>query len=257
MRLVVVADIVKRVIAGLIGVIIISIMLMILSPVARDVIYAVFPPKNAPTVAYGKLEQLTFIEKKLINPNPKYTLNTKDGKLPTNLDAVMRVFKYKEPPFSFDAGKKAQADAKLLGFEDKDLLTDLKNDQYTWRDTNFGGVLDINITTKTIKLTTPINTLDSYYLEGKLTKAQAIKIATSLFGELDRFNDPLYQNGSQAAVLGKFNRNGIVAADATLEAQIARVDFLGLYLKFLFWVQMLKRAIYMHLCVFLKKFTTT
>lgn len=225
MRLVSVSYFVRRSINILALFSIVAIVIVLISPITKTIARTIFPPKDLPTVAYGKLDKLSFVSKLTGVEPPKYVLNTKTGRLPADLQTKMTVYKYKEAGLSFEAGKKAQEDALVLGYSPKDLITDLKGDSYAWRNPIYGGVLEIEINSKAIRLLTPLARIGLLYPSGGLTKTQASKVATDLFTQLNRFDDPLYQNGTQNIVLGRWRGTQVVETISTLEAQIARVDF--------------------------------
>ena len=100
-------------------------------PAGRAVMAVMFPPKDPPTPIYGLLPPPEFAQVKTLNDNPRYILNTKDGKLP-GFPVKMPVYRYRTLPFSYEAGKKATQDAAYLGFLDSDLTTNLRGEIYKW-----------------------------------------------------------------------------------------------------------------------------
>ena len=195
-----------------------------LIPTAKNIFLATFPPKDIPRPIFGLLDPLEFTPKQLQTPPQSYTLNTKDGKLPENLVDRITVYKIKPSELSFEAGKKARDDAKTLGFVDQNLTSDLKGTSYRWRNIESGGVLDINIYTKIIKLLTPLTGKSAYFSQGKLSQKKAIDTAINLFKLLNRFDDGLYADGTKKVAFGKYVGSQIYETSYVQEAQIAKVD---------------------------------
>lgn len=224
MNLTEISLLVRRIISSLIALSILGLIFLILSPVTSTVYRTIFPPKDLPNTAFGKLEKVAFTTKTAIMEDPKYTLNTRTGRLPINLPIKMTVYKFLEPQISFEDGKIAQENAETLGFLPKDLISDLKGDQYAWRDANHGGVLEISIRDKNIKLLTPLARLSDEFPSGRVTQTSAKERANNILKELDRLNDPLYLTGTYEVILGRWRGNQVVETISTLDAQIARVD---------------------------------
>ena len=225
MSLVTVSSSVKRAINLSAVLVIFVLILYILSPAARVAYRLIFPPKDLPNLAFGRLDKLSFLSKDVKATRVIYTLNTKTGNLPGNLPNKMTVYEYILPGLSFNAGRKAQTDAERLGYFAKDLITDLKGNNYAWRNSTYGGVLEIEINEGVIKLNTPMNRLSEQYPAGRLNPTSSKEQAKDLFADLGRFQDPTYVEGEQVVVLGKWRASELVETISTLEAQIARVDF--------------------------------
>lgn len=186
---------------------------------------ALFKP-TPPNPAFGLLDPLEFVEKPINGEVIKYTLNTKNGRLPSDIPEIAPVYRFKAIPYSYLAGKNAVNDAISLGFSESDLITDLKGNTYKWRSIKTGGLLEIQIETKELKLSTSLATRSKEFPSGGLTDASAKKFAKDLFINIGRFNDGLYPSGVSTAYLGKFTLAGsLVETQSPAEAQIARVDF--------------------------------
>lgn len=194
-------------------------------PVASRIIASVLPEKDPPNPIFGQLDPLEFTAKSLLNQNPVYSLNTKNGRLPADLPVKVPVYKFKQPRFSYEAGKNARKEAAELGFTDDDLVSDLKGTLYKWRDIKTGGTLDINTDNRDLNMTTPIEGRSFLFSATFLNKETAISLAKNLFQRLGRFNDQLYPMGKQTAVLGKFTNDSLVETTQVADAQLARVDF--------------------------------
>ena len=196
----------------------------LLIPAAKNAFLATFPPKDIPRPIYGLLDPLEFTPKQLQTPPQSYTINTKDGKLPENLAKQMIVYKVKPSEQSFEAGKKARDSAKILGFFDQNLTSDLKGTSYRWRNIESGGVLDININSRILKLLTPLVGKSAYFSKGGLNQKKATDTAINLFISLSRFDDGLYSKGTQKVAFGKYVGSQIYETTYVQEAQIAKID---------------------------------
>lgn len=174
---------------------------------------------------YGLLDPLEFVEKPILGETPKYTLNTKNGRLPTTIPSMLPVFRFKPTAYSYLAGKNATDDAANLGFTESDLITDLKGTIYKWRSLKSGGTLEIQIESKELKLGTSLLSKSKEFPAGNLSPANAKSIAVNLFKSINRFDDGYYPSGSSNVYLGKFTPAAIVETQNFSEAQIARVDF--------------------------------
>ena len=199
-------------------------MILLVIPVTKKGLNAIIPEKDPPNPIFGQLDALEFIEKPILSQEVSYTLNTKDARLPA-IPAKFTVYQYNRPTFSYEAGKNAQKHAALLGFTDADLMTDLKGNVYKWKSVVSGGLLEINKDTKALTLDTSLEGRSALFPAGKLTEDSAINSAKTMLTSLNRFNDMLYQNGTQQVQFGKFTGSKIVGTTVVKEVQIARVDF--------------------------------
>lgn len=226
MKLSEVSIVVKRsIIIGIAFIFLFIISKTFIVPTAKNAFLVLFPPKDLPNPTYGKLMPLEFIQQEIYGSNQTYELNTETGKLPTKFPKNMTVYRYEALPFSYNAGKRATQVAKVFGFGEDDLTSDLKGDIYTWRDIQTGGTLKIEINTRRLTLSTNLAGKAPYYKAGSIDKKQAVDIAKDLFREIGSYSDTLYQEGNQKVYLGKIHSGLPVETKATAEAQFARVDF--------------------------------
>lgn len=228
MSLVKTASTVRKTVVITAGIIALYVTFLILKNPIKQTWYTFFPPKNQPTLAFGLLDPIEFTKVSTLTVAPEYVLNTKTGKLPTDLAKQMAIYKYVQPAFSFSEGERAQQDAATLGFNDTMRISDLSSDLFKWQDVGFGGSLDIDTKTRTLSLDTPLASLGSLFPAGKLTQTTAIEMAKDLLTRLNRFSDKLYTldtRGYQEVKFGKFGTAGVVEANSIPETQIARVDF--------------------------------
>lgn len=225
MNLVETSALLRKVIAGIGMLVALYLIFLITAPVVKSMFYSVFPPKDLPNPIFGQLQPLEFIEKQVTTSNLSFELNTKDGKLPRDFPKNMVVYKYAKPQFSYSAGKDAQIHANALGFEDDELISDLKGTTYKWRDKQTGGILEINTTTQKLTLNTPLFGKETLLSKGNITKQNAKTIAKQQLIDLGRFTDSLYKKGYQTVALAKIREGELTETDFAPEAQVARVDF--------------------------------
>lgn len=195
-----------------------------LIPNAKKYFNNLLPGETSATVLFGKLDPLEFKEMPLLNANPRYELNTKDGKLPS-LPDKLPVYKYKQPRFSYSDGTAAQTHASVLGFTDDDLITDLKGEKYSWRNSRTGAVLDIYVHSKELTVNTPLLGRSGFFIPGSINEEEAKQAAKDLLIAINRFTEPSYVSGGKQRVrLGHYVGQQLVETKNPREAQIARVD---------------------------------
>lgn len=199
------------------------VLILVIIPFAGTTLRAIFPEKDPPTIAYGILPPLEFIEKP-ISGTQRYELNTPTGNLPNKLPTKMKVYKFKPVGFSYNAGKSAQNDAAYLGFTDADLITDLKGKTYRWRSLKTGGVLEIQIDTKKVSMNTNLLGKTYSYKAGALTDIMALTMANDMLESLTRTGES-YTNGDTTISKGKYVGNKLVQTEDRLDAQIYRIDY--------------------------------
>lgn len=215
----------RKIIAIIAALIVVYVMYLMLKPVAIGAWAYIFPDKELPNVLYGQLPPLEFVEKSISNSKtPIYELNTKDGKLPGNLPNKMVVYPSAPNPFSYSAGKNAQAHADILGFTDEELITDLKGDKYRWRDNETNAVLEIDINSRILTLNTPLSNKKELYTPGTMDENRAKELALNKLNSIGRFYDKLYKEGTQKVTLAKIQGNVLIPT-STYDAEMARVDY--------------------------------
>jgi len=216
----------KWVLFVVLGVVVYYIFLLLLIPGAKMVARAILPDKNPPNTIYGALPPLEFTVKKSIGVlDPKYNLDTRDGKLPTNFPDRLKVYPIKDKVPSFEKGKNAINTANELGYFEKDLTSSLKDITYKWVKNESDGVLQINTNTKEVILYTPLSGKSQFFPKNSLTEERAINYAKDVLEKIDRYYDPLYKEGKQVVTLGEFSSSVLTETDSIIDAQIARVDF--------------------------------
>ncbi len=201
------------------------VILLIIEPGIRDFFKKVLERRIPPNPVYGQLDPLEFVVKPITEGKPEYVLNTKNGRLPTNIPEKAVVYKFKERTFSYLAGKNATDQAGVLGFSESDLTTDLKGNDYMWRSIKTGATLEIQIETGVLKISTNLVAKGGDFISGTINTDSAKKFARDKLVSISRFDDGLYPNGFATVHLGKFTQAGVVETTDTREAQLADVDF--------------------------------
>jgi len=202
------------------------IFLLLFFPGARALFNALFPEKDPPNTIFGMLPPLEFVEKNTKGEfEPNFKLDTSDGKLPKDIPKKMTIYELRKKIPSFEKGKNAVNTARELGYNDDDLITNLKEPVYKWRKLTSNGLLEIDTNNRHITLETSLNGKASFFPRGTLTKERSVGYAKNVLKKINRFYDVLYQEGYQTTVLGQFA--GITMRETKHEsaAQIARVDF--------------------------------
>ena len=224
MNLVTMAYYARRAIAILIALIILIILYFTLKPIVLNGYTALFPPKDPPTITYGKLPAINFVEKQYTG-KPSITLNTTNGRLPNGFNNKAVVFRYESIPLSFESGKSAQRNAAYLGFDDNELITDLKDKVYRWRDSETGGILEIDIDTKYMALQTPLLGKDTQFGPGDLTTSSVQTRAKKELAALNKLVSKTYSREEGTITYGTIKDGEILLTNNSFEAQLARVDF--------------------------------
>ncbi len=194
------------------------------SPFVKDLYLKINPPKNPPTIAYGMLDPIEFIEKETTGTVREVVLNTTSGGLPS-LPTQLPVYKYEKLEFSYQAGKDAQDHARKLGFTDDEQVTDLKGNLFSWKDKQTGAILEIEIHTKELRVQTNLANFQSLFSPGKITTASAEGQARRVLTGIDRLNNEQYSRETGKVSMAKFASGKLVKANSPFEAQLARVDF--------------------------------
>lgn len=198
-------------------------LILILIPSFKTTIKILFPDKNPPNPIYGVLPPLEFATKPILG-TPSYELNTPTGKVPTDLKNKAKVYKIKQSLFSYNAGKTAQDNAAYFGFQDNNLISDLKGKIYKWRSLATGGTLEIDIDTKKLTMNTVLSGKSSLFQTGYYTDNSALKDATNMLDTIGRF-DSLYAEGNNVITKGKYVNNKLVKTDDRADAQLFKIDF--------------------------------
>lgn len=216
----------KLIIGGIVIVILAIITKVILIPTGKQIAKSLFPPKNPPNPIYGKLDSPVFESKEVLSTEISYELDTKTGKLPSDMPEKMTVYRIEPPAFSYEGGKKAFETAKYLGFSDTDLVSDLKKDTYVWRSNSLGRDLTIQIYTKDLSLSTETGNKSGYYFSNpSFNETSAINSAVSLLTSIERGLGALYKAETPKVRFGKYSGQRIVDTDNPSTAHIAMVDF--------------------------------
>jgi len=184
----------------------------------------VFPPKlPPPEVAFGKLPvldvpQLPFKE----GASPKYEIDTKTGRLPTDIPDRVKVYKIILPAPTTLASERAKELADELGFPQEPKK--LSSSEYSWEKAEEGRTLKINIITKQLSLETDIRKLRLLQKGSPPSKAAAIEQASRFLSNLGLLEED-YSVGRKEATYLKIEGTSLAKTENLSGAQLVRVDF--------------------------------
>lgn len=184
----------------------------------------VFPPKlPPPEVAFGKLPaleipQLPFKE----GTSPEYIVDTKTGRLPTDLPDRAKVYKIILPSPTQLAGERAKNLATELGFSAEPKK--LSSSDYSWEKAEEGKTLEINIITGRLSLKTDLKKLRLLQKGSPPSKAAAIEQASRFLSKLGLLNED-YSLGRKEATYLQIEGVSLAKTENLAEAQLVRIDF--------------------------------
>ena len=124
-------------------------------------------------MAFGKLPALEIPQLPLKEgSSPEYVVDTKTGRLPTDIPDRAKVYKIILPPPTHLAGERAQTLATELGFSEEPQK--LSSSDYFWEKAEEGKTLKINIITGRLSLETDLKKLGELKAGSPPSKATAI-----------------------------------------------------------------------------------
>jgi len=184
----------------------------------------VFPPKlPPPEVAFGKLPTLEIPRLPLKEgSSPEYVVDTKTGRLPTDIPDRAKVYKIILPPPTHLAGERAQTLATELGFSEEPQK--LSSSDYFWEKAEEGKTLKINIITGRLSLETDLKKLGELKAGSPPSKATAIEQASRFLSNLGLLGGS-YPQGRKEATYLKIEWGSLGKTEDLAEAQLVRVDF--------------------------------
>jgi hypothetical protein len=184
----------------------------------------IFPPRTPPPeVAFGKLPtptipNLPFQE----GARPKHVVDTKTGRLPTDLPESAGVYKIILPSPTHLVGERAKELAANLGFSGEPQK--LSRSDYFWEKAEAGRSLRINIITEILSLTTDLAKLSDLKAGSPPSKAAAIEQAGRLLSGLGLLTDD-YLQGRKEAIYLKIVGKSLSKVENLAAAHLVRVDF--------------------------------
>ena len=214
----------RRVVNVVIAILLIYIIAKALTPTINNIISTLNPPKDPPTIKYGQLDPLEFIEKPISGEVGEFVLDTSSGKLPSNIPSKLPVYPYRQPTFSYVAGQKAQEHARTLGFDETELTSDLKSDVFTWVDRDTNAFLRIDSRTEELLM---VNSLENFSSlpTGRLEPTLVEVSARNLLNSVGRLYDPQFNREKGVVTLAAYENDNFKPVTRNSEAQIARIDF--------------------------------
>jgi hypothetical protein len=195
----------------------------LLFPRARLIVARFLPERTPPNVLYGQLPKLNFESRRVFNTQIEFELNTRGGLLPVNFPKKMVVYKFQEPKFSYLAGKNAEEHAAVLGFNDNDLISNLKSDLFEWRDLITTSRLTIDLNTNKLNVTTQMDKIADQLYDNKVDKNRLDQNVATLFEKIGRFDDS-YKIGSKKITYGRVLGSKILEATDKEPSNVVRVD---------------------------------
>ncbi len=191
-------------------------------PGLRSLVKLFYVTKEPATPIYGNLDPLEFTNKE-VTGDQIYKLNTANGRLPGKFPYKMDVYKFKPRAFSYLAGDTAIKDARTMGYDEEDLITDLKGTVYRWRKTDTNSFLEIDINSKRFYADSDMVKNSARMQKGRLNEEYAKGNALTFFTRLDRI-DNLYKEGIQKVTYGYIGGTRLFETTAARDMVFARVD---------------------------------
>lgn len=195
-------------------------------PMARNFLEAILVQSDPPTLLYGNIEQLEFypiaIEEGTV---PDYVLNTKNGALPFALPKVLKVYKFKTSSFSYLASDRAMSTARELGFEDTEMISDLKGPKFIWSKRDTGSKLEIDTSENTIFLTTEYAKLQPLLKTNGINKEDVRADGVKILSKIGAWNDDLYKKGSVDITYGTTQGGSLRRSIEDRDVSLTRLDF--------------------------------
>ena len=183
----------------------------------------VFPPKvPPPEVAFGKLStleipNLPFKE----GPKPEYIVDTKTGRLPTDLPDRAKVYKIILPQTTLLTSQRAKELAAKLDFSNAPQK--ISSSEYRWENPDEGRTLKMDITTGNFTLETDIKKLNDLSAGASPSKAAAVEQAKRFLQNLGFLSND-YLEGRKEATYLRVDGESLKKVENLSEAQLARVD---------------------------------
>ncbi len=183
-----------------------------------------FPPKTPPPeVAFGKLPTLEI-------PNlpfkeglkPVYSVDTKTGRLPTDLPDRAKVYKIILPSVTHLTSQRAKDLAAKLNFPKEPQK--VSSSEYRWENPDEGRTLKMNITTGNFTLATDIKKLSNLGAGATPSKAAAVEQAKRFLQNLGSLSND-YLEGRKEATYLSIEGESLKKVENLSEAQLTRVDF--------------------------------
>ena len=183
-----------------------------------------FPPKlPPPEVAFDKLPpleipNLPFKE----GSEPDYIVDTKTGRLPTDLPDRAKVYKIILPKTTLLTSQRAKELAAKLNFSQNPQK--ISSSEYRWENPDEGRTLKMDITTGNFTLETDIKKLSNLGAGATPSKAAAVEQAKRFLQNLGSLSND-YLEGRKEATYLQIEGESLKKVENLSEAQLTRVDF--------------------------------
>ncbi len=209
---------------GGIGLITIS-LLWTISKIAYKAYLAAHPPYYPPTISYGILPKITFLEK--ITEPKTFILELPNDEIPTFSDQA-RVYIIYRPNTTFLALEEDKKTAANFGFAMKPV--EIKPGIYEFRDDVLNKILTVNVLDGDFKMRYPYLSDQLLLVSEDLpTKDKAIEVALNFLSQGGKLTDDL-KNGEKKVTYWKIEDGAIKATESQSQANAVRVDLFREYL---------------------------
>lgn len=203
---------------GGIGLIGIS-LLWSISKLAYKAYLAANPPYYPPTVKYGLLPKIVFIEK--LTEQKNFSFELPNDKIPSFPDQSKVYIIYK-PITTFLALDEDTKTANRFGFVDKPV--EIKDGIYEFKNNTINKTLTVNVLDGHFQMSYP-------YLSDQLlltpedvpTKDKAISVASNFLSSANKYGKDL-ENGEKKVSFWKISDSGLKSVESQSEANAVRVD---------------------------------
>ena len=203
---------------GWVGIIAIS-LLWGLTKIAYKAYLAAYPPYYPPTILYGILPKITFLEQKTESKTFSYELP--NDEIPVFSDQA-RVYIIYRPNTTFLALEEDKKTATSFGFSMKPI--EVKPGIYEFRDDVLNKILTVNVLDGDFKMRYPYLSDQLLLVSEDLPpKDKAIEVASNFLSQGDKLTDDL-KNGQKKVTYWKIEGGAIKATESQSQANAVRVD---------------------------------
>lgn len=177
------------------------------------------PKYNAPTVLYGILPKITFLEQKTEKKN--FIFELPNDEVPVFSDQA-KVYVIYRPNTTFLALEEDKKTASAFGFTENPV--EIKPGIYEFKDNNLNKTLTVNVLDGDFEMRYPYLTDQLLLVSEDLpVKDKAIELASNYLSKGNKLTDDL-KNGEKKVTYWKIQDGAIKAVESQTEANAVRVD---------------------------------